>query len=126
MRLMRRRCSERWGFVLWAVAAGALCGCPSSEPTGKWESWSYEQSEALTTAEQVERAQHDQGDAGQLREGPSSAPGEMPGNLLSEQERRAIQERYAQALREQAEQQRLASESARREAGRAGGGGQAD
>ena len=116
---------EGLAFAFVAVVAGALGGCQSSEPTAEWKSWTYQEREALTTAQQVERAQARQNDDASLTEGPLGVPAEIPSNTLSEQERRAVQEGHARALRDRAREQRLAAEATGQQAERVGRGGQA-
>ena len=122
---MPRTCREGLAFAFVAVVAGALGGCQSSEPTAEWKSWTYQEREALTTAQQFERARACRNDGATLTEGPLGVPAEIPSNMLSEQERRAIQEGHARALRDRVREQRLAAEATGQQAERVGRGGQA-
>ena len=101
-----------------AALAGTVGACPSKETTAKWKSWSYDESEVLTAAQQVERERGRQADFSTLAPWLLRGPTEIPSNMLSEQERRAIQERHAAALRERTRQQAQAVQATGEQANR--------
>ena len=99
--------------LTFAIGLTALAGgCRSSDTTAEWQTLSYKESDVLTLAQQVGRDGGLQSNPAALTEGHRVVRGEIPSNMMTERQRRAVQEAHARTLRELVEQQRQEAQAA--------------
>ena len=119
---MSRRTHQTSGYV--ALLLPGLCvqlsgGCTGGDKTARWQQWEYDQSQAKTTAQQVEAQQSWQRDSSLLRAPYEAVPAEMPSNTMTERQRRAFQARLVEKMHDRAKRQASAADLERRAADRA-------
>lgn len=96
--------------ITFAVGLAALSGgCRTSGPTTEWQTFSYKPSDVLSLSQQVEQNEGLQSNHSVLTDGHQVVRGEIPSNMMTERQRRAVQDAYARTLWEQVEQQRQAA-----------------
>jgi hypothetical protein len=108
----------RGGFLVIVVAAVGLWwpgGCARDARTARWKTWEYDKSQARTAEQQLEAHLALQRDHSPLTGPVQAVPAEMPSNMLTEGQRRAVQQEYAELMRQRAEEQARAAELDRRQ-----------
>ena len=90
--------------ALGVPAAGS--GCAGRERTARWKQWEYDESQVQTPAQQIEAHHGRQRDSSALTAPARSVPTEMLSNTMTEGERRRLQQRLADEMRDLAQRQR--------------------
>ena len=103
-----------------ALVVSLSSGCRKEARIEQWKSFRYDASDSRTAEERIEAERALQ--AGVFSGGlpPRAVRGELPSNRLTEDQRRRLQQRYADEMRRRTEQQVEAAKSARQQRRSAG------
>ena len=96
----------------WVLAAA---GCSGPQARDRWGGLEYDRSEVRTATQQIAAQRALQDDAGAVTGPYELRPAKMLSQTMTEEQRRAFQRRYTEAISRRAEQYRRETEQQRKE-----------